>query len=504
MSEETPQKYSENILSIIEKYGNSAYSVGTALGVNPNVIMGAVLEEYNDRYESFSDTAIQAAADLYSAIFNSNHDRISQNYEDVKNKSTEWRVAASKSEISKLLNPTLIDVGDGNIQIFTALDMLQKYIIDNENPDPMDLNYDPLGLMKYKDNYDELASDLNNPSSDATIKFAGLKVKEGLIWGGENVDNWEALSSSQKESFAIYYYNVGEDAANAKRDEAISDLGGNGLYEVDIDNTDIAQEYLLNEKTIDEKIREKIKDQEAVDQRCFAAGTQIDMADGTRQSIETIEVGDEVMAYDPEADAGRGELTPARVTRTMVNQVPHLLDFHGVKVTPGHATLVGEGPHKGKHIPLLDILITDGAVVDREGELLRAATNLPVGSEGDQFVEVAYITSKSQKTYFRGRMRTGTLTLDEKGNTHRVLDALKREGYRLLPDGLIAKDGETPHPLYWFGDLPKPADYVLRRSGLTLAELYSAEGRELEQPAPVSNSKIGANLGAVYAGMSVN
>lgn len=238
--------------------------------------------------------------------------------------------------------------------------------------------------------------------------------------------------------------------------------------------------------------------------RCFAAGTQIDMADGSRKPIETIKVGDEVMAYDPAENKGLGGLRAAKVTRTMVNQVPHLLDFHGVKVTPGHATLCGDGLNKGCHIPLMDILLADGAVVNRDGKLIRAATNLPMDSEGDQFVEVAYITSKSQKTYFRGRMRAGTLTLDEEGNTHRVLDALKREGYRLHPDGLIAKDDETPHPLYWFGELPKPADYVLKKSGLTLAELYSAEGRELAQPAPASNSKIGANLGAVYAGMTVN
>ena len=240
-------------------------------------------------------------------------------------------------------------------------------------------------------------------------------------------------------------------------------------------------------------------------EKCFAAGTQIDMADGTQKPIETIQVGDKVMAYDPAENAGRGGLKPARVTRTMVNQVPHLLDFHGVKVTPGHATLCGDVPNEGKHIPLMDILLADGAVVNRDGALLRAATNLPVGSEGDQFVEVAWITFKSQKTFFRGWMRAGTLTLDAKGKTHRVLDALNREGYRLLPDGLIAKDGETPHPLYWFGELPKPADYVLAKSDLTLAELYSAEGQELARPAaPASSSKIGAELGAVYAGMSVN
>ncbi|TNE34681.1 MAG: hypothetical protein EP348_10500 [Alphaproteobacteria bacterium] len=243
------------------------------------------------------------------------------------------------------------------------------------------------------------------------------------------------------------------------------------------------------------------------DPRCFSAGTLIDMADGSRKAIEAIEVGDEVLAYDPEVDAGRGGLGAARVTRTMVNQVPYILDFHGTKVTPGHATLAGDGPYKGKHILLMDILLSDGAVVDRDGALIRAATNLPVDSEGDRFVEVAYITSKSQTTYSKGRMRAGTLVIGEDGSSWRVLDALKREGYQLHSDGLISKEGETPHPLYWFGKLPEPADYVLQKSGLTLEELYAAEGRPLEaneEIMPKSSGRIGEKLTSVHAGMWVN
>ncbi|NJO35486.1 MAG: hypothetical protein HC869_22805, partial [Rhodospirillales bacterium] len=34
--------------------------------------------------------------------------------------------------------------------------------------------------------------------------------------------------------------------------------------------------------------------------------------------------------------------------------------------------------------------------------------------------------------------------------------------------GLIAKPGEAPHPLFWFGRLPRPEDYILTRSQETL------------------------------------
>jgi len=85
------------------------------------------------------------------------------------------------------------------------------------------------------------------------------------------------------------------------------------------------------------------------------------MADGTLKPIETIEVGDDVLAYDPKPEDGLGKLKPARVLQTMTNFVEEIIDFHGVKVTPGYATLCGDGPHAGKHIPLMDILIRWGS-----------------------------------------------------------------------------------------------------------------------------------------------
>ncbi len=221
-----------------------------------------------------------------------------------------------------------------------------------------------------------------------------------------------------------------------------------------------------------------------VNDRCFAAGTFIDMADGTQKPIETIEVGDEVLAYDPDTTDGLGALKPARVARTITNFVDEIIDFHGVNVTPGHATLCADGPNKGHHIPLMDIIREDGVIADRDGTLIRAATNLAVGSAGDQMVQVAYLLDKSQQTYFKGEMRLGTLMLGEDGREDwRVMDALAREGYQVFDDGLIAKDGEIPHPLYWFGAVPKPEDYILKKSKLALADLYAANG-ELKSGAP--------------------
>jgi|TARA_R110001606_G_scaffold3642_19_gene16525 hypothetical protein len=261
-----------------------------------------------------------------------------------------------------------------------------------------------------------------------------------------------------------------------------------------IGGLDNAKQQLKNLGYTDEEINYEIPENAEI--RCFSAGTLIDMADGSRKPIEQIEVGDEVLAYDPAELGGLGELKAARVTRTMVNQVEEIIDFHGVKMTPGHATLCGDGPHQGRHIPIMDILVADGAIVNREGELIRAATNLPVGSDGDRFVKVAYILDKSQKAYSHGRIRLGTRMIGQDGGDDwRVMEALEREGYVLHPDGLISKGGETPHPLYWFGPLPKPEDYVLAKSRLTIGNLYSGQNVE-------SSSAIGADLPR-YAGMTV-
>lgn len=211
---------------------------------------------------------------------------------------------------------------------------------------------------------------------------------------------------------------------------------------------------------------------------CFAAGTLVEMADGLLKPIERIVVGDEVLAYDDTEGKGRGGLAPRRVTHTFCNPDRILLDFHGLLVTPGHAFLCGDGPHEGRHRMLIDILRDDGAIVARDGCRLRAATNCQVGSEADQFVELAYVTDPEEQTARSARLRAGTLLLTDDGETTTVLDCLTAEGYRLLPDGFVAKPGEAPHPLYWYGEPPRPEDYVLKKSGLTDADLEETQAEE--------------------------
>jgi hypothetical protein len=156
------------------------------------------------------------------------------------------------------------------------------------------------------------------------------------------------------------------------------------------------------------------------DPQCFTAGTLVDMADGSRKAIELIQPDDLVLAYDETREGGCGELVPSRVVRTFVNQAPAILDFHGLKVTPGHVTLCGDGPFAGQHRPLIDIVRDDGAIVDRDGSLVRAATNLPVGSDGDRLIKIACYAAPSAAEPIFAETRLGTLLLRDNGDAVRI------------------------------------------------------------------------------------
>ncbi|MCA3526215.1 MAG: hypothetical protein INF46_09345 [Rhodobacter sp.] len=135
--------------------------------------------------------------------------------------------------------------------------------------------------------------------------------------------------------------------------------------------------------------------------------TPITLADGTTKPVAAIRPGDMVLSPDK-----TGTLVPARVTRTFVNDVAHVLDFHGTGVTSGHVFLRGAGRFKGRHVPLIDILRDDGAVVRQDGSLMRGATGCAVGSDGDRLNEVVAADGST------GWVRAATLTYGLSSLTH--------------------------------------------------------------------------------------
>ena len=191
---------------------------------------------------------------------------------------------------------------------------------------------------------------------------------------------------------------------------------------------------------------------------CFAAGTQILMADGSQKPIEKIEVGDWVGSFDPEDLSGRSQLKQARVTKTFVNRNQEVIDLHGVKVTPGHRFLSGDGSFR----VIQEILDMDGSIIGEDGTEIRARTGLPVGSLEDRIIPVGYedVIGEIRIAY----MRAGTpcaLKEGELGKVYTLLSMMADMGYDLGDEGKFHKDGSPAITAFWQWGTPDEEDVVI-------------------------------------------
>ena len=216
--------------------------------------------------------------------------------------------------------------------------------------------------------------------------------------------------------------------------------------------------------------------------------------------ISEIAVGDIIVAYDKQ-----GRLQPDRVTRTMQNNATHILDFWGTGVTPGHAYFCADGPNKGGHAPIMDILRMDGALMRADGTMYRAATNYDVGSMGDMMIHASASRQKADGSWTemkKGKVRFGTRIILPDGRHMSFMEMAASEGWRVSDDGYMVgmmkgENGELQEQKFLFPyahgeELPKPEAYILARSAVTLEEIYAAGeweqiGTRLPAPAGMHN-----------------
>lgn len=260
-----------------------------------------------------------------------------------------------------------------------------------------------------------------------------------------------------------------------------------------------------------------------VNDQCFKSDTPIHMwpldpsvkprADGTyneelvlskvwHKPISQIRVGDLVVSYDD-----KGRIKPGPVTRTMNNTATHLLDFWNTGVTPGHAYYCADGKFKDQHVPIMDILRTDGAIMRDTGKMFRAATNCEVGSLGDKFVHASASFKRPDGTWTarkQGQIRLGTRAILPDGRDMSILQIMAQYnwGYNEGTGNLIAPmeiDGEIKQQDFLFPwtfseDLPKPEDYILGRSDVTLEAIYAAgEWEQIGTQMPAPEGMVGLN-----------
>src|SRR5690606_35686342 len=151
----------------------------------------SILEEANDRQESFKDRLIQYGTDVVVDLNPfTTHSDLREGYKEISQKDADYRLTAGDI-LNKLQNPVLFDIGVGNIQIYTAIRLLQDYKKQFATSDPLD-------VKKYDTDYTQLVEDLNTWANPATVKFAGLMVQEAGEWGQQNVANWSDLTPVEK------------------------------------------------------------------------------------------------------------------------------------------------------------------------------------------------------------------------------------------------------------------------------------------------------------------
>lgn len=179
---------------------------------------------------------------------------------------------------------------------------------------------------------------------------------------------------------------------------------------------------------------------------CFPAGTPIEMAGGTVKPIETLALGDTVLAFDPDLDSGQGEKVARRVTQLHVNHDRALLDFHGLRVTPGHVFLTGDGTFK----PVLEILEEDGTAVLSDGTVVRARTGAAVGSKEDRAIPVGYQDGSDPDGGIKtAMMRAGTPYGVKHGRTYTIEQMMRSRGYHLAADGRFVNVEGDVKTAYW-------------------------------------------------------
>ena len=357
---------------------------------------------------------------------------------------------------------------------------------------------------------DQVGVDPDLPQLRDTVKSLDAMLFNGMITTEQYLDSIEGLKSIPDEQFSgeLYDSEGNPRFIDVRQPYAGPDgstftlVGGLGWVQITRPDGEVVwvapdQKFIMNGREFQVF---------GEDQSCFGGEVPIDMwpldpdlkpgPDGIydqdevrakiwKKPIELIEVGDIVVSFDE-----NDNLVPGPVTRTFENSAKILLDFHGTRVTPGHVYYRPDSRKSYKYETLIDVLRDDGVIKHQDGTLIRAATNVPVDSPRDGFVQAVTQTRKADGSVIqqdKGRIRLGTRFLIGEGKERRsfaVADLIEHGGGVVGDDELICVGDGEPMPFLWdFGDtLPKPEDFVLTCSGTTLEDIYKAAEWESQGP----------------------
>lgn len=179
-------------------------------------------------------------------------------------------------------------------------------------------------------------------------------------------------------------------------------------------------------------------------EHCFLAGTQIELFGGGSKPIEEIDVGDIVSSFHPGIEAGRGQLVPGRVRRLFKGTTPAVVNLRGLRTTPGHVFLCGDGFMK----TIAKILHEDSTIVKKNGEVIRARTGNLVNEDEDRLIYISYnVNGEERLCGVRAGIPIGNSARNRGVVT--LLDLCREQKLIILDCGLVSYRTSKRAPVRW-------------------------------------------------------
>jgi hypothetical protein len=210
-------------------------AVAQALGIHPEAIYGALVEENHDYRQGWLKNAL---GDAWALSQSRDHAAMARDYQHAGQQGK-----LDEHDTWDKLNPVLNDVGPYNIQLGTAIRLLHAYIESTPS------GQDPLNLRRFRDDYPALASGL--AEGEVAPEFAGLMLKEAYQYMATHADPgyWSPLPPAQQDAIAITYYNMGRTKIEKRRPDNMQEHGGKYLPQPG-EEAAAGKNHLANAETI--------------------------------------------------------------------------------------------------------------------------------------------------------------------------------------------------------------------------------------------------------------